>query len=232
MAIAFVQSKLTQISGTSSVNLSFDSSVTAGNCVVVFTTSWFYQSSSVTDNQSGNTYNSLVAIDAGGGDPHARIWAALNVAASGTFTATASFPGNADATIIIAEFSGVATSSAAEVANTATGTSSSPSVSTNGATTDAGDVLVGIVTHDGSTMAITETYSLIAEQENNSTSQSGNAQYRLPGSIGTHALAWTMASSTGWIAAVVALKPAANTPAAMNVMPPLRRGGFGGLIVR
>ena len=224
MVIAFVQSKSTQIAGTSSVNLSFDSPVTAGNCVVVFTTSWFYQSSGVTDNQSGNTYNSLVAIDAGAGNPHARVFGTLNVAASGTFTATVSFPGNADATIIIAEFSGVATSGAAEVANTAAGTGTAVSVSTSGATTDAGDALVGIVTHDGSTMAITETYSLIAEQENNSSSQSGNAQYRLPGSIDTHALAWTMASSTGWIAAVVALKPAAGTSPARSMLALLGAG--------
>ena len=231
MSIALAQTASKQISGASSTTISL-TGVTAGNCVAVFTSSWYYQSSGVTDNQSGNTYSSLVAADVGGSAPFVRIWAALNVNASGTFTATVSFAGSADATIIIAEFSGVATSSAAEVANSATGTGTSVSVSTSGSTTNAGDALIGIMTHDGSTMNLTESYSLIAEQQNNSTSQSGNAQYRLPGTTGTHSLTWTTASSTGWLAAVVALKPAAAAPASDVILPATRRGGFSGLIVR
>lgn len=232
MAGSLVQATSKQVSGVSSTTISFASSVTAGSFIAVFTTSWFNNSSSATDNQSGNSYSSLVAGDVGGASPFVRILGAHNVAASGTFTVTVNFAGSADATIIIAELSGVATSSAAEVANYSTGSSSSPSVSTSGATTDAGDMLIGMLTHDGSTMAITETYSLIAEQENNSSSQGGSAQYRLPGSTGTHSLTWTLASSAGWIAAVVALKPAASASVSNVILSPLRRFGFGGLIVR
>lgn len=210
MAIALVQATSKQVSGTTSTTISLPSAATAGNCVVVFTSSWAGQSSSVTDNQSGNTYSSLVNAASGSNEPAVRIWAALNVNASGTFTATVNFSPTADATVIIAEFSGVVTSAAAEVANTATGTSSSPSVSTNGATTDAGDIVIGIVTHAGGTIAITQAGTLIAEQENNSTSQGGNAQYTLPGSTGVKTLSWTLGSSEPWLAAVVALKPAAG----------------------
>lgn len=208
MAIALVQATSKQVSSVSSTTISLPSPATAGNCVVVFTASWTGQSSSVTDNQSGNTYNSLVAGVVGGNNPAVRIWAALNVNASGTFTATVNLSPLGDATIIIAEFSGVATSGAAEVANTATGTGTAVSVSTSATTTDTGDIVIGIVTHAGGTMSITESGTLIAEQENNSTSQCGGAQYTLSGSTGVKTLDWTLGSSDTWLAAIVALKPA------------------------
>lgn len=206
MPISLVQSASKQVTGASSTTISLPSNVTAGNCVVVFSASWFNNSSTVTDGLS-NSYTSLVTGDNGGVSPFVRILAAYN-ASGGALTATVNFTGSADASIIIAEFSGVAAATASESANTATGTSASPTVSTSATTTDAGDVIVGIVTHAGATNTITEAGLLIAEQENNSTSQAGNAQYTLPGTIGTQSLNWTMSTSEFWLAAIVALKPA------------------------
>lgn len=226
MPISLVQSASKQVTGASSTTISLPSNVTAGNCVVVFSASWFNNSSTVTDGLS-NSYTSLVTGDNGGVSPFVRILAAYN-ASGGALTATVNFTGSADASIIIAEFSGVAAATASESANTATGTSASPTVSTSATTTDAGDVIVGIVTHAGATNTITEAGLLIAEQENNSTSQAGNAQYTLPGTIGTQSLNWTMSTSEFWLAAIVALKPGASdvtvtpspaTCAAVSVAP-------------
>lgn len=222
MPISLVQSAVKPLAGAASTTISLPSNVAAGNCVVVFTTSWGASSSSVTDNL-GNSYTSLVSGSNAGADPFSRIFAATNVA-GGALTATINFLSTIDATIIIAEFSGVALSSPAEGANIAVGTGTSPSVSTNSATTDAGDVIIGVVTHDGATNAITEAGTLIAEQENNTTYQSGNAQYTLPGSTGVQTLTWTTAVSVNWLATVVALKPAGagsvDQLATIDFMPP------------
>lgn len=228
MTAALVQSTSKQISASNSTTISLPSNATAGNCVVVFTASWADQSTSVTDGLS-NSYASPIAGDIGGSSPFVKIFVAYNVS-GGALTATVNFGSAADATVIIAEASGVATSAAAEVANTATGTSNAPSVSTNGATTNAGDIILGIVTHGGATNTITEAGSIIAEQENNSTSQAGNAQYTLPGSTGVKTLSWTMSASEQWLAAIVALKPAAAAVSSLPIMPATRRGGWPALI--
>lgn len=179
------------------------------------------QASSASDNQSGNTYSQIAVGAIGSNNPAVKIFAALNIAASGTFTATVNFSAVADATVIIAEFSGVASASADEGANTATGSGTSVSVSTSTAITDAGDVVIGVLSHDGATTAMTEAGTLIAEQEDNATSQAGNAQYVLPGSTGVKTLTWTMGASSGWLAAIVALKPAATSAIGIDALSAL-----------
>lgn len=199
-----VQSKKIQVSGGVSQALTFDNTVTTGNTIVVEVASWGNQANGCSDNKS-NTYSPQAAAQSGSVTSYSRIYTATASTAGSSFQVTVTWPGASDATVIIAEWSGVGS---IECANSANGTGTSVSVSTNGATTSATDTLTGVMAHDADgTHALTEGYTLIEEAEDNHNSAAGNAQYRNLSSTGTFSLTWTIDTSANWNASLIALKP-------------------------
>lgn len=102
----------------------------------------------VTDTRS-NSYT--IREHADGTNAHASIYEALNVAAGSTAITFAPTGGGQDTDISVLEFSGAATSSAFDkstqsVNNTATATQTT---GTTAATTQAGEIAVGVVTNEG-----------------------------------------------------------------------------------
>ena len=154
---ALVQSKAFQgASQTNPISVSFDSSVTAGNLVVVALTMWGisnYNVGDVTDNQ-GNTYTKIIEVeDSGSNAVHAALYYSNNVLSSGTFTVEIDLSYLPDDTptqsISVYEISDISDTSALVDSNS--GQSASSTTPTTGSMTAADDdsFIIGVLNIDG-----------------------------------------------------------------------------------
>jgi hypothetical protein len=98
------------------------------------------------------------------------------------------------------EFSGQAASPSSVAGGDTADTGTAPADSITTAT--AGELIIGVVSQDGATIAITPgaSYTQIGETENNTTNQSHNAVFRIATTAAAYSVDWTLASSTSWSA--------------------------------
>lgn len=226
MAIAFVtgqtKSGTNDAGGTTLAAAAFTTNNTAGNCLCV-AVSWGTSDISanagftVTDNAAGgsNTYTrALSSWDSTNGQGLA-IFYALNLKGTEKLTCTANFASTSvlSTRIIVCEYSGVATSSAADGTSgihIAAGTTSANGVvSTSGTdptTTTANDLLFGAVMDDAGATAIAAGTNFT--ERNSVNSEDLEVEDRVLSGTGTVVATWTFTASRRYLAGCIALKPA------------------------
>lgn len=199
MAPALVQSKFAQVFGVDTTTLTFNNVSVPGNCVVVGLVTYTGGSSSTITDTQGNVYNlgPSVVVDA---NVSLYIYYAMNIRGEGEKLGVIINPTGTltDITVAIAEFSGVQRVSASDGNNSASGNSTSPSVSTT--STVSGDLVLGLLTHNGTNRTLTETGSttLIQEQEGGTSNMPLSFTYKVAGAAGSQTSSWTI--GTGAVA--------------------------------
>jgi hypothetical protein len=232
MAYALVQSKTGFATGADSYSLSFDSTPTAGNLIVCGVGAYNGVTTCTASDNQGNTWAQAVQRLSGGTGERSSLHYAVATTSSGTFTVTVNPSGaSSDITIVIAEFSGNASSSVLGNTNNGGGTSTSPS-SGSVSTTESGELVVGNVSHAGSDRTITEGggWTLIREDEGGSAHMPISMIYQIVPSASSVTATWTLGTgAVEWMAVAAAFKPSAAAATSF----PFRPGrSFGGLIVR
>lgn len=163
----------------------------------------------------GNTYAQASENSDGTNDRNLIVYYAANIK-NGTNTITFGFPtaGNSDCRAVISEYSGVATTSPIIEADSmhanASGTSTTNGVTSNALTTIAnGDLLVGVLDNTGGAVPVSPGSGFTMRD----TSYSGEEMLEdeVQGSAGSAAATFTDATSTGYLAHVVAFRAAGAT---------------------
>ena len=191
------------VGNPTSINVSFASPPTAGNLVAVgvaaFKTS--IDAGDVTDNRVNTydreTYQSTV-------DPRTGVFYCNNVLTGNPYTITDTTGSGAYPSMVIAEFDAVPDASPID-GTSITGSNTGTAVSTGNITTTDDAILFGVTTYDGGAEGITESYTLIWEEQNTS-EMPINGQYRVTTGAAGFALTWTLGSSLPWSASAVAFK--------------------------
>lgn len=225
MAIARVQKKTATLEGGTSISVAFDSSVTAGNLIVVMCTAGSNTSSPGGPFVAGDCTKSAGTATVGtvtidkqlddtvtGGYQSDGIWS-VPVTGSGTCTMqVANFTSGSWATLEIVEYSGAdVTSSRVAATNGASGTSSA-AASGNAASGMAG-VFCGVLgVYAGGTVTLTQdgAFSLLDEYEDGSTHEVSSYIERIVSSDTTDSADWTLGSSQDWCACVAVYKQASG----------------------
>ncbi len=199
MAPVLVQSKFVQAFGQNTTTLTFNSRSVPGNCVVVGLVTYTGGGSATVTDTQGNVYTlgPTVVVDA---NVSMYIYYALNIEGEGANLGVIVDPTGAttDITLAIAEFSGVLRVSAGDGTNTASGNSTSPTISTTSSAD--GDLVIGLLTHNGTNRTLTETGSttLIQEQEGGTSNMPLSLTYKIAGAAGSQTSSWTI--GTGAVA--------------------------------
>ena len=207
MAIAFVQQKST-VNGTSQTPAAaFTSNTTTGNCIMVAVLMGVANTVSSIAISSGSA-SFVKGIAVPNGNFPCEIWYALNITGgtTPTVTVTESAVDTVGSLIAIYEFSGVATSSAADgTGASGTGTSASPALGSNLVTTNANDVLFSGCNVSFSTTAGPASWT--------TESTFFASAYRIVSSTGSYPATYTQTASGSYTVAAFALKAAgAGTP--------------------
>jgi hypothetical protein len=217
MAWAHVQSTTATGHNVDSVAQAFASSVTAGSLLVVCVSHYTSTSGNCTVSDSkSQTYTQVGTQMAGLHDSSQKleVWYTENAGAGAT-TITVNPPGSSsDIRIAILEYSGISTSGSVDVTISAQADTASTAVDTsNLTTTQANDLLVGVMTHYSATMTITPSASYTQRQENetNSADCAINVEDRNAATAGNYNATWTTASSSYWMCRAVAFKQAASS---------------------
>lgn len=207
MAIALVQSIKKVVTGANFTTLAYASNLTAGNLLCNSHTHYSNPTQTITTptDTLGHTYAGMAAeqsIVFGGDSTKLRSFYKENCSA-GANTVTFDIGGaTAGAlTVVIAEFSGIATASAFGTANTgaATNTAVSGGAVTPGAN---GALLWGAMTFDGATTTITEGFTggLVQEDENGDSNNPIGVEWKEQATAASEAATWTLGASRQYIA--------------------------------
>ncbi len=221
MAAAFVQKITGQAAAVDSTTLVFGTNNTAGNFISVAN---FWYSTDVTAHASGNITDSrnTYALDVSGtaaSTAHAGLWSALNIGA-GANTVTVNPPGN-DTYIscVASEYSGVATTSALDRTASNSGNSTTPTSGTTATTTQAAELVIACLSHNGSAATgidLPSGYTNRYIQQNNSTYQPGSADELIVASTGAQSASWGTTASNNWFGVIATYKAAAGGGAQVN----------------
>lgn len=234
--ITFVQSEIDANTTTGTSNaVTFASSVTAGNLIVVAVSLWNPNSdaavSSITDNK-GNTY--FLAVDDpvgqnGGTEPLA-IYYAYNVTGGSSFQVTVNTANSSYITVAINEYAGATTTDPLDKTahDNAVGAASTNGNSGNTATTAQADELIfGAFNHlsTDTTAAAGSGFTMREFNNDNTNSETLYTEDKSVTSTGTYNATLTFAGSVEWRAAVATFKAAGadDTPTNDQLM---RHGKF------
>lgn len=228
MAIAVVQSKKVIVTSSDSAAVTFDSTPTAGNLILVFASNFPGSASTATctDNKS-NTYSQVFTAQDTSTSSRVWHWYAKNVTSSATFTITVNPTGaSADITVVIVEVSGADTTAPLDQNNTATGNGTAPTVSVTTSTNNEG--YFGVLTHNGTNRTLTEngSYSLIDENEGGTSNMPISVEWRTTTS-GTISASWTIGTgAVDWVCGVasyLASSAAARVDRPVKVVQAVKR---------
>lgn len=173
MAYALVQAKV--INGASGA---FDSSVSAGNLVIVAMAEYVGHTASVTDS-GGNTYaEDISAANATLSSSRATLYSSV-IASGGTLTVTANSPG-AYIRLVLMEFSGNASSSVLDGTGSASGDPSATPTTGSVTVSQADSLVVACFTHGSTTKTLDPGagYTMAGENESDAL-QPIHAEYDL-----------------------------------------------------
>lgn len=218
MAASHIQSAKNYNNGTS-VAVAFGANVSANNLLLALLFGYANSnaSASVSDTR-GNTWTRIGSIVTGG-DGSLYLDAFYCIAnGAGADTVTYNAAGSSYMSLIIAEYSGIATTSPLDVAGSSTGSSTSPSTSIT--TTNANDLIIGWVTSmAGSTVTITSGsgYTMRQEYEDAATYMHAHLEDKSVSATGAQTVNATLGSSLQWIMRGAAFKESA---ASTFSMPP------------
>jgi hypothetical protein len=214
MAAASVQSRKTYFTGRTG-SLAFSSNVAAGSLLVC--SYHMYAGNLAASACSDNINGAWTKEETGnGGDGSLQLIVFYKVN-SGAGACTVSFDAGATGavtSVTINEVSGVATSTPVDVSPAmATGTGTAVAINYDPA--QSGDYVYAAMTSmagDAQTIAPDADFTQLEEYEDGATYMHMNTQYRVYGSDAADTANWTIGSSLGWIASVVAFKAAAGGP--------------------
>ena len=221
MASAYVQgtSAGATAHAASSVNVSFGSSVTAGNHIVVDGAAWDGTTpaatvSSVADNKGNGNYTSGQE-QAFGSFVRVIEYYKNNVTTGGTsFTVTITWSKGTNSSISIHEYSGVGTGAPTTTSNTGTGTAA-----TSGAVAPSGNNMYhGVAGYDGGASSIVNN----SPWNNRSVVDSANGEQDHAGqdkvaTSGSQNGSWTIGASRTWGAVICAYPDGGPTPISVTV---------------
>ena len=224
MAAAVVQTIKPRTTGATSTSATFSATPTAGNAIVGFTAG-FGADITVTDNKS-NTYT-LQRASTVATDYHLCASTAVNISSSATFTCTIHNTANDSMNGVISEISGVTSSPVDVVPARATGTSTSPAIS-SGTLAQASEIVMAAASWGGgSSTTITEPSSpwvLTGEEENDASYTELNAVHQVVSSTSSVTATWTLGASRTWHAVLVSLKASGATPTSLPIIRRPARG--------
>jgi hypothetical protein len=200
MAIVRVQAPAPATSATNvtSIAQTFGSNVTAGNLLVAVASVQDATAPTLTFSSTGSpTWVKTAQFDDSSSSAQIIAIGYCQNAPAGATTVTCSFPsGGGPVAIIIAEYSGAATTGALDQ-NTAGTTTAATTTPTDTAmvTTANGDLIVGVITYRNASKPITvgASYTLIG---NESTNTNLAAEDRVQASAGSIATTWTVTGGT------------------------------------
>lgn len=207
MAIAHVKDEIGYANGATSIGLGYTGGNSAGSVLCSFVnaydtatapTSW-----TISDTQTNSYVQQLTATGYNAGADKASIWYAAN-SASGANTVTASnFNTNSFITMVLSEASGLDTTSVLDTSGGQTGSSNSPTTG-NVTSSTANTYWISMVVHDsGGNQTITESQTLVREEQDQSTYMPINVQYEIRSSTATQAHTWSFGSSKPYYAGVL-----------------------------
>lgn len=219
LGITFVQAKAAP---DDNLPVTLDAAVTAGNALIVAADAYWNSVTvpEISDNR-GNTYTMVCDARDPGDLPHAhRVWVCLN-AAAGSTTVTPSMVGSGGsgfATLHVAEFSGIATASAIDIASSPSyGDSSTPTAAATGTMAAAGELVYASMGHAGGTQSITEDtadgFVLTSEAEGGDFLNASAVQHKITTAPTSVTPNWTTGGSQRWIADRIVFKPLSGGPA-------------------
>lgn len=206
MAVAFVAS-VVKLSTLTSDTLAYSPNPVSSSALLVFQSQYSGGSAPTINTPTDGTHTYLPAIAQHTSVGVQAIRAYYTLGCTGG-ARTVTFSGDAstqDMTCVLAEFAGVAAVGALDQTGTASGTGTAVSV-TSGATTQAAEVVLGIMTFDGLTTTITQGQTIIQENEANSTTAGIGTEYEIVTTTGAKASTWTLGASRAWIADNFTLK--------------------------
>ncbi len=227
-AVAHVQSTNDfNLSQGTSFAKAFAGSVTAGNTVVVATSSWNGGGTgavtSVTDNQ-GNVYTQANGLSVN--EPLA-VWYHVGIASSGTLTVTAHTANNADITLAIHEYSGVG-SIDQHTTGSGTGTTSTAGPVT---TTSANELIFGAYNNETAsnlTATAGSGFSLRTSQNDNTAHEVLWTEDKTVSSIGSYSADMSFSGSSTWAAIILTLAPPVVTGNPFSSTYKIQSYQFGG----
>ncbi len=228
-AIAHVQSTYDyNLSTGSSFGKAFAGSVTAGNTVIVATSTWngggTATVTSVTDSQ-GNVYTKADEYLVNG--EKLAVWYHIGIASSGSLTVTANTGPPADITIGIHEYSGIAS-----IDQHTTGASGGTALSAGPVTTTSADELIfGAFNNDtGGTFTPTvgSGFTARVQQNDNSAHEDLWTQDKIVSSIGAYSSDMTVTPTSSWAAIIVTFAPSVATGNPFSTTYKIQSYQFGG----
>lgn len=215
MALALVQSTKKVVTAVNNTTLAYASNVTAANLLCVTHTHYSNPSQLITTpvDTLTHTYTGMAAeqsIVFGADATKLRSFYVANCSGgANTVTFDIASTTTGDITCVIAEFSGVATTTPLETTNTGTATDTAVS---GGSVTPAanGALLWGGMTFDGATTTITEAMTIVQENEAGSTSMPVGCEWKEQAVAAAEAATWTLGASRQYLAHTACFTAAAG----------------------
>lgn len=228
MAITLVQSTKKVVTGVNNTTLAYGSNLTAGNFAINAQSHYCNPAASITTptDTLSHVYAGAIAEQNTAGDTKGRQRTFYKENCSGgadtvTFDIVGTTTG--DITVVIAEFSGMATSSSLD--KTATGTALAATTHTSNATAStaqADEVLWGVFTHDGANTTITEDtgggWAIVQENEGGTANVPIAVEYRIVASISTYSAKWTTGAARDSWMQIITFKAAAGGQSVVPIL--------------
>lgn len=217
--MALIQSKLGSVTSAGSNAVTFDSTPTAGNLIIVAITYFGGGSdyfSTLSDNK-GNTYTQVgTPQHANATSDYVRLYYAKNISSSATFTITATFtgsPGSGDTMVACFEYSGMDTTAPLDVSDTnKTGSSSTPT-SNSITPTQNGELIFMVEVDDNggsATASANSPFTFRLHQDDSTTHERINtADYTQP-TAGSISGSFNIGTSSNYAIAIAAFKAQAT----------------------
>lgn len=198
--IALVQRNSGSVVTTSLITLTLPSAVAAGDLIVVGVSSWpsAPAATAITDTL-GNTYALAGTTRKTSYGAYTGIYYTVNTRAGSNTVTFRTASGGSELSMVVAEFSGANAVSPLDAATGATGSSATPS-SGNMTPTAAGDLVIGVGTHDGTDVTSAGSgFTLVAvTNENSNTYQPLAMDYKIQATTAAVAATFSLSKSDSW----------------------------------
>lgn len=214
MQIVKNQAKISPTGTAKATSITFDTATVVGRLIVVcISQSGFSLGAAVSDNY-GNAYT---ARQSSTGGTNACFVYTARIAAGGAAHTITVTTGATRQRLAIIEFTNVDVAAPVASSSTAGGSSTTPDAGAPGSAV-ANQYTIGVVTHSGTTTAITPTAPgfTIVEEEDATTGIPLAVSGTNPNTAAAHA-AWTLAVSKAWRALSLTLNPRADDPPFINL---------------
>lgn len=205
-----------------SQDLAFPANVTSGNFIIVGGTSWHSGGTPTASIAATSTCSAALTVVDGTDGPRRDFIAYGPATSTAACTVTVTPADSTYLSFAIDEFSGQhATPLDASPGGVASsGTSATEDITT----TVANALIIGTMSHDGTSTTQTPggSYTEISENEDNSCCQSFSLVYRIATTATTYTVDWTLADTKNWSTLVVSFKPSAGAAPLIRHRPILQ----------